>query len=55
MAFDSAEITEWMGYCLTQNDTWLAEYKKECDLKAFAELSVDEQAEKFKEAFKVKK
>jgi hypothetical protein len=55
LALDSAEITEWMGYCLTQNDTWLAAYNKERELEAFRQLTPDEQAAKFKKAFGVNK
>lgn len=55
LALDSAEITEWMGYCLTQNDKWLAEYNKERELEAFRQLTPDEQAAKFKKAFGVNK
>ena len=50
----SCEITEWMGYCLTQNDKWLAEFKKQQELEAFRDLPPEEQAEHFKKAFGVK-
>jgi hypothetical protein len=52
---ESAEITEWMAFCLTQNDKWLAEYNKERELEAFRQLPVEEQAAKFKNAFGVNK
>lgn len=55
LAFSSAELTEWMGYCLTQNDKWLAEYNKQAELEAFNQLSPEEQADKFKAAFGAKK
>lgn len=54
MKLESAEITEWMGYCLTQNESWMAEFKKERELEEFRNLPPEEQAAKFKQAFGVK-
>lgn len=55
LALESAEITEWMSYCLTQNEKWIEEFKKEKELEAFNELTPEEKAAHYKKAFGVKK
>lgn len=48
-ALDSAEITEWMAYDLTNDETWLEKYKQEQELERQRAMSDQEKARLFKQ------
>lgn len=55
LEMDSSEISEWSAYCLTQNDTWLATYRKGVELERQANMTNEERAIMFKRLLGAKK
>lgn len=51
MSWNSKEIVEWMGFSMTQNDTWMANYKTNLELKRQEALTPEELSAEFRRGF----
>lgn len=52
-ALDSAELSEWVAYYMTQNEPWVARYKTQLELERQESLSPEQLAAEFKKSFGV--